>query len=675
MKALLAASAASITIVAPAAAQERQGGDIIVTGERLTSETAEATAELQRTAGAVEVVPDTVFKNTPVQNIKDMLGYVPGVVTQHRMGDDARVSIRGSGLSRAYGNRGITLLLDGIPLNTSDGLLDFFEIDPSAYRYLEVFRGANALRYGSNALGGAINLVTPSGRDSSTFDGRIDVGSFGYLKGQASTGGESGRLDYFATVSAQRIDGYRDHSDGDAIRGNLNIGYRVSPNVVTRFYLYGASTNQRIPGEVTKAQALATPRSANGFWELTDQQRNVDSVRVANKTTIALGSTAIDLGIFYNHRHVDHPIFQYLDFTVDDHGGFVRAVDDRTIGSLRNRLVLGANLQDGTIDTEQFVNLPGAVKGALAASMVDRSKNFSFYAEDSLYVRRDLALIAGVQYLDASRDRRDRFLANGDQSGRRSYGLWSPRVGLLWDARPDWQVFANVSRSAEVPTYDANSFASPASADLRAQRATTFEVGTRGRRGGIGWDLTLYRAEIDDELQCLTAGPFTPCRVINADRTVHQGLEAGLDGAIPIGVFAAGDSLAFNFAYTYNDFFFDDDALYGDNRLPGVPKHFLRAEMLYRHPKGFYAGPNVEWAPGRYWADNANRLAVDPYALLNLRAGYDPGGGLSFYVEGRNLTGRNYISTVAVAGVADATSELFNPGIGRAVFGGLRYRI
>src|SRR6185503_4995498 len=114
------------------------------------------------------------------------------------------------------------LFMDGIPINTADGYGDFQEIDPSAYRYVEVYKGANALRYGSNALGGAINLVTPTGRDAAPLEARIDIGSFGYVKGQASTGGVSGDIDYFATVSAQRIDGYRDHSNGDAIRGNLN---------------------------------------------------------------------------------------------------------------------------------------------------------------------------------------------------------------------------------------------------------------------------------------------------------------------------------------------------------------------------------------------------------------------------------------------------------------------
>src|SRR5690606_15881152 len=215
----------TVARVTPAHAQPTAGEveELIVIGSP-----DRAQAEIGRVPGAVEIVPDTVFKNTPVQHIKDILDYVPGVITQPRMGDDARVTVRGSGLSRAYGSRGISMYLDGIPLNTSDGLVDFFEIDPSAYRYTEVYKGANALRYGSNALGGAINLVTPTGRDASEFDGRVDVGSFGYQKVQASTGGQSGALDYFVTVSGQQIDGYRDHSEGDALRGNLNIGYQLT---------------------------------------------------------------------------------------------------------------------------------------------------------------------------------------------------------------------------------------------------------------------------------------------------------------------------------------------------------------------------------------------------------------------------------------------------------------
>jgi iron complex outermembrane receptor protein len=156
---------------------------------------------------------------------------------------------------------------------------------------------------------------------------------------------------------------------------------------------------------------------------------------------------------------------------------------------------------------------------------------------------------------------------------------------------------------------------------------------------------------------------------------VHQGVEAGLGVAFLKSVYAEDDKVWFNLAYTYNDFFFDSDPVWGNNELPGVPPHYLRAEILYKHPSGFFAGPNVEWMPQSFFADNANTLTVDPYALLNFRIGYDKGNGWSGYLEGRNLFDQRYISTTITAGRATPDMELFNPGVGRAIYGGLRYRM
>ncbi|HWL29422.1 MAG TPA: TonB-dependent receptor, partial [Burkholderiaceae bacterium] len=363
------------------------------------------------------------------------------------------------------------------------------------------------------------------------------------------------------------------------------------------------------------------------------------------------------------------------DYHVHDYGGFVRATDDRPIGGFRNRFVAGANLHNGSIDTDQYINLTGARKGALAASMYDTSKNLSAYVEDSFFILPNVALVAGMQFQHAVREREDRFLSDGDQSGRRSYDNLSPKFGVLWDVDPAWQVFANVSRSAEVPTFDANTFATPASSDLAAQTATTYEIGTRGRRPDFTWDVSLYHARIKNELQCLTTGPWSPCAVVNAGRTIHQGIELGAGVAFLRSAFANGDRVWFNAAYTYNDFHFDNDPAYGGNRLPGVPMHYIRAEVLYKHPSGFYAGPNIEWMPKSYYADNANTETIDSYVLLNLRIGYaNAKPGWSGYIEGRNLSNRRYIANVAVAGTATPTSAIFNPGNGRAVYAGLQYK-
>ena len=222
---------------APASTPQATGLETPKGGSLTVPATAQARALIERTPGGVALVPDTAFKSGPANTIKDILGWVPGVIAQTRWGPDGRISIRGSGLTRSFGNRGINLYMDGIPINTADGLADLFEVDPTAYRYVEVYKGANALRYGANSLGGAINFVTPTGRDASPFEARVDAGSFGYLKSQVSTGGVNGPYDWFVSGSAQREDGYRQHSRNNVERLNANVGYQFSPDAETRFYL------------------------------------------------------------------------------------------------------------------------------------------------------------------------------------------------------------------------------------------------------------------------------------------------------------------------------------------------------------------------------------------------------------------------------------------------------
>ncbi len=649
-------------------------------GGSLTVPTAQqALNEIQRTPGGVAIVRAEDYKTTtPAATLKDVLDYVPGVFVQPKWGEDSRLSIRGSGLSRNFHLRGVQLFMDGIPINTADGYGDFQEIDPTAYRYVEVYKGANALRYGAASLGGAINFVTPSGRDAPLAAFSLDLGSFGFGRTQAQAAGAKGPWDGFVTASAQRADGFRDHSDGYAVRGSGNIGYQITPDIETRFYFNGNNVRQRIPGSVTKFSALTTPQAAAANNVLNDQQRNIDTLRFANKTTARFGDTTIEAGAFAVDRHLMHPIFQWLDYQYDDYGVFGRVTDDRRIGEFRNRFIAGVNVHNGRIDNQQFANIRG-FKGALLSSSIDRAENTSAYVENSLFVLPNVAVIGGTQFIHATRSRQDRFLSNGDQSGATEFNLWSPRAGLLWDIDPTWQAFANVSRSAEIPSFgESSSFPAPVIpfTSIRPQRATTYEIGTRGRRPDLFWELTGYRADIKDEFLCLYSA-FGNCNVTNADRTVHQGIEAALGVAVLKNLFVQGeaDRLWLQFAYTFNDFRFDNDAVFGNNLLPGAPRHYLRAELIYKHPSGFYFGPNLEWVPESYFVDSANTLKTEAYALWGLKAGYDDGKWFSAYVEGRNLGNRKYIASASIIDRANPALPLFEPGTGLAVFGGVKFRI
>ena len=656
----------------PAGAPVRPGTR---SGSLTVPTTAEAAADIQRTPGGVDLVRAEDYKaTTPAITIKDALDYVPGVFVQPKWGEDARLSIRGSGLSRNFHLRGTQLFMDGIPISTADGFGDFQEIDPTVYRYIEVFKGANALRFGANALGGAINFVMPTGYDANVLTARTDLGSFGFRKFSSSSGGVSGPVDYFIAGTWQEWDGYREHSWGESLRGSMNLGYRLSENVETRFYVNANDVAQRIPGAVTRQTALTEPKRAAAINVLNDWQRNIETLRIANKTTVRLSQgTLLEFGAFNVDRHLDHPIYQWLDYRYDDYGGFARLSDDSVIAGFRNRFIAGVNLHNGKVNSKHFANGPNAAKGPLIAEGVNRSDNISVYAENSFFVLPDVALVAGLQFLHAERNR-----IGTDVSGRNTFDVWSPKAGIVWDVDPGWQVFANISRSAEVPSFGENAVSGSAFA-AKLQEATTYEIGTRGRRETYHWDVALYRAEIDNELQCLTIlVPFpNMCSVTNADKTVHQGLELGFGAAVLQSLLVDGptpDRLWLTAAYTLNDFHFDNDAVWGNNELPGLPRHFLRAELMYRHPSGVFFGPNVEWAPSAYFVDNANTLKTEGYAIWGAKLGYE-GETFTAYIEGRNLSDRAYIASASVSGdVGGTDGAYFEPGTGRALYGGVQVK-
>ena len=101
----------------------------------------------------------------------------------------------------------------------------------------------------------------------------------------------------------------------------------------------------------------------------------------------------------------------------------------------------------------------------------------------------------------------------------------------------------------------------------------------------------------------------------------------------------------------------------------------MRAELLYKHPSGFSFGPNIEWVPQAYFVDSANTLDTAGYTLWGLKAAYDDGEKFSAYVEGRNLADKAYIASTSIIDRATPASRLFNPGTGRGVFAGIRYRM
>jgi iron complex outermembrane receptor protein len=647
---------------------------VIVTARRNPEDpavVAEARDRLSRTPGAVAVVSAESYANRFAQTFADTLRNVPGVLAQKRYGEEARLSIRGSGLAQGFHQRGVLFAQDGVPFADADGFSDFQGVDPLSARYIEIYKGANTLRFGGAQLGGAINQITPTGRtavDDTVL--QLEGGSFGSLRGSVQLARTSGDWDVFATVSAMESDGYRDHSEQGQARLTLNVGRSFGEDREVRLIYQAADIKQDIPGSLSLADALTRPEMANPGAISGDQARDLTLKRLTLQTRWRLNDSTVFKGAVWGwEKELWHPIFQVLNTNSETVGLFGRFDWTGQVGGLRADLFYGLSYRDGQVGGQRYLNIGGQA-GALTADNLQKATGLDVFAEGRLFVTDRLALVAGGSFGRATRDYSDRVnAANNDEI---DYEWFSPRLGLLWETGDGAQVFANVTRSVEPPTYGALVQAPLVGfTPVKVQDAWTAEIGTRGRHGALAWDVTVYRSEIEGELLNFITGPGIPAATFNAGETVHQGIEAGLDWRLPTG--PAQGSLLLRQTYAWNDFRFVDDARWGDNRLPVAPEYAYRAELAWRHPSGLSLTPSVEWRISDAWVDYANTMKAPGYTLLGLNASWEVKDGLTVFADARNLTDERHVNEFsAITDARTASTVVFNPGEGRAFFVGLR---
>ncbi|WP_309092712.1 TonB-dependent receptor [Phenylobacterium sp.] len=630
----------------------------------------DARRRLSESPGAVSVIAQESFERRFSVALDDVLRDTPGVFAQKKWGGDVRISIRGSGLGNANHNRGLLIAQDGVPLNEADGFGDSQAADPLNTRFVEVYRGGNALRFGGALLGGAINMVTPTGRTAG-FETRVrvDGGSFGLLREHVAVAGEFGDWDVYVSGTNQTGQGWRPQSQQNLQFGALNVGRSFGEDREVRFIVNGSNIKQEIPGALTRAQFEADPRQAAPGNYANDQGRDQRGLRASLRTRWRLNPGAVFEGAVYGvWKDLDHPIFQVIDQESRNWGAFGRIDWDGEIAGRRADAFGGVWLRTGDLDSNFYRNLKGA-RGAPTSRTLQNADAVDVFGEARIFVSDRLALVGGATWGKAWRDYRSLAVPGTDTrdfQADKTYDWIAPRVGLLWEDEGGAQVFANLTRSVEPPNLSSMSPTNAGFAPVKAQKAWTAEVGTRGRKGPLTWDLTVYRAWLKDELLQYVVDADTPASTFNADETVHQGLEAAVDWQVT-------PSLRLRQSWTWSDFRFVDDGDYQDNRLPIVPEHLYRAELRYEHLAGWWIAPSLEWQASKAWVDFENTTRTPAYAVWSLGGGWRASDRVSLFVDIRNVADKTYISNVQAQVEASGASAAYWPGDGRSVFGGITW--
>jgi iron complex outermembrane receptor protein len=668
----LLSSAAQAAALA-ADADQRVAVDSVIVTARANPEdppvVAAARRRLSETPGGVSVISQESYINREALGLDDMLRDAPGVYAQRKWGGDIRISIRGSGIGNANHNRGLLLAQDGVPLNEADGYGDSQVADPLNTRYAEVYRGGNALRFGGALLGGAINMVTPTGKDAG-FDNqvRLDGGSFGLVREHLALARQFGDWDVFAAATNQTAQGWRSQSQQNIQYGSLNVGRSFGEDREVRFIVNGSNVNQEIPGALTLDQFNQDPHQTTAGNANGDQGRNQRGLRGSLRTTWRLSDSLVFQGSVYAvWKDLDHPIFQVIDQQSRNYGAFGRFDWDGQIGGKRADAFFGAWYRTGDMDSNFYANVRGA-RGAPTSRTLQNAKAVDVFGEGRLFVTDRVAVVAGATWGQAERDYTS-FAVPGvattfNLKADKTYDWVSPRIGLLWQDETGNQVFANLTRSVEPPNFSSMTPTNTGFTPVRAQKAWTGEVGARGHTGPFTYDVTLYRADLKDEMLQYAVSSSIPASTFNADKTVHQGIEAALDWTV-------APRWRLRQTWTWSDFRFEDDIQFGDNRLPIVPMNFYRSEVRYDDPRGWFLAPSVEWSASDQWIDYANTKKAPGYAILNLNAGWKVSDQVSLFLDARNLADKAYVSNTQAAVTWTAATAALWPGDGRSVFGGV----
>ena len=637
--------------------------------ERVIPDEAAAKEAMAQIAGGSNVVSQTEWKDQRASTVNDMFDYAPGVFVQPRNGAEAsRISIRGSGLSRQFQGGGLLVLQDGIPINTADGSFDFQEIDPWLVDYTEIYRGANALSYGAGTLGGATNFITPTAETAPANLLRLEGGSFGTAHGQIATARKWQNQDIYLTATGFSSDGFRGQNTQHTGRLSANTGWQISPTAETRFYIGHTHTQAEIPGTLTKAQAYADPSRGKAINTSKDYARDLEITRLANKTAWRTGKTRYESTLYARFRELANPSFTYISSDTQDfgwRGSFT------TPQGARGTWTGGINLAYGSGKEDRYTNNGGEM-GALAITRYQEAQTHEAYVQYGYLLQENLTAIASIQGSYATRRIEQQFPNNAIQE--KDYTGFNPRVGLLYDIAPDIQLFSNLSRSFEPPELvDLSGGNDPAFKQLDAQTATTIEIGSRGKWQQTGWDAAYYHARVKNELIRFQF-PNGDSDMINAGNSTHDGIELGLSNRLAQHLYLTDDSFHLRLAYQWNHFRLNNNSTLENKDLPGIPQHFIKAELTYTHPQGWNIGPNLEWVPEAPPIDLANSYHAQRYFLLGARASYQPENKpYSFYLEGRNLLNKTYIATYDVIPNANSKdSASFYTGDGRAIYAGMR---
>ena len=654
--------------------------------------------EIQRIPFGISVFGSESIERQDIGETRDFAYETPGlnfVDTGLRGSSIPNIRGVGSFLPQSADDASVPVFIDGVPVPVRAQDRDFFDAEQ-----IEVLRGPQNSLYGRNAQAGAINVTTAS----PTFEPFFEIG------------GEVGNLEQ------RQVSAIASGPLGENLAGRLGARFRTRGGDIRDVNLEDDVRDQDIVNangkllwlpsdgtEVTLAVRYGNydEQPTQGVWrEDPDFPRQFLDMKASYETE-TLGSGLTIRHDFENVTLTSVTGLQYYtaDYETDDTEGLAfgaflglppavfndSSIDFRQLSDedlqlsqeLRldgtfeggTRWLVGVNLFRSDLDFDAvFDNRSLSLFGDFANDFATTS--YAGFAEFTVPISERLRVVAGLRYTHERKDFDGSFtdlsgvgpVASARESESETFNLVTGRTSLTYDFFPELTGFATVARGAKAGGFQLlDTDVAGGSEQGRFDTAYTwsYEAGLRGTLfdGSWGFGLSVFFNDTQDEhIQVfdLAAGEGV---IRNVD-TETYGFE--LETAVrPV----AGLTLSGGLALLETEITKSaDPSVQPGNEVPFAPSLAFSLAGQYEEPLDLMGSEGTLFGRAEYQyvgsrtVDAENRLDLDSFDLVNLRAGWDS-AGLSIYAFVDNLFDETFTETALVVGDSPVTGDGVSLGI------------
>ncbi len=558
------------------------------------------------TGQAITVVTAADLERLQTVNLSDALRTLPGTSIAQRgsVGGQTSVFLRGGESSQTL------VLIDGVRINdpsSPNAAVDFGSLLAGNSGRIEVLRGPNSIVWGSQAIGGVVNIESALPTAGLNARGAVEYGYADSVLARANVAGGSDAVQASVGGSFYRTDGIsslaggagaeKDGSRSWALNGRVKVRIASNVSLDLRAYYNEGRIEFDDPWAATPAEALpvANNRQFAGY-------AGVNFTLADGKWQNRIGYTRTDI----RRRGTDPVIYSYNNYVVS---GEIDRFEYRGSYDLAAIATLGFGLEhERTSSSTSYEGEP--------AQLLDTTVT-SGYAQLSLRPVDDLTLTGGVRHDDYS--------AYGGQTTLGGNFAWTLNGGAT-------VLRATFAEGFRAPTLTEGQPPN-GNPDIKPETARNIDLGIEQAllNDQVQVDLTWFNRRSTNLITYLNG------RSQNVGKVDAEGVEFALRLRPTARLVVEGN-------YTLTNAFNQSGELIG-KRLQLRPQHSGSLSLDWDSPLGLRLGGTVLFA-GDSFGDDKNLISLDGYALFNLRAALPLNDRLELYGRIENLTNAQYQTVV-----------------------------